>query len=214
MKKVYYILGAALLIITICMILLVFKGVSLRSEPIIKPSPVDAKYENITYGVIRRMFPSFQKTDYVVWGINPSTSSEEETIFELLQNEYAAQFGAKPNTVHWTDPLSSDDVRKCVKPCWITIEKEKASSLKANDSLKSIQAVLGQNYFSITFLEFERDIPVPQVCEMEQRLDFSCILPVAVREVRKYFKQVDTRYFFTRAYNEVDYFLFIEKKKN
>jgi len=214
MKKVYYILGAALLIITVCMILLVFKGVSLRSEPIIKPSPVDAKYENITYGVIRRMFPSFQKTDYVVWGVNPSVSSEEETIFELLQNEHAAQFGAKPNVIQWSKDVPVDEIKKCVKPCWITIEKELASSLKANDALKSIQSILGTNYFSITFLEFERGMPVPQVCETEQRLDFSCILPVAVREVRKYFKQAETRYFFTRAYNEIDYFLFIEKKKN
>lgn len=213
MKKVYYILGAALVIITICMILLVFKGVSLRSEPIIKPSPVDAKYENITYGVIRRMFPSFQKTDYVVWGISPSTSSEEETIFELLQNEHATQFGARPQVLRWTPQTTPEDIKKCLKPCWIEIAKESASSLKANDSLKSIQAVLGTNYFSITFLEFERDMPVPPVCETEQRLDFNCILPVAVREVRKYFKQVDTRYFFTRAYNEIDYFLFIEKKK-
>lgn len=214
MKKVYYILGAALLIITVCMILLVFKGVSLRSEPIIKPSPVDAKYENITFGIIRRMFPSFQKTDYVVWGINSSNSSEEETIFELLQNEHAAQFSFKPQVLHWTPRTSVDDLKKCVKPCWITMEKDKASSLQTNESLKSIQTVLGLNYFSITFLEFERSMPVPTVCETEQRLDFSCILPVAVREVRKYFKQADTRYFFTRAYNEIDYFLFIEKKKN
>ncbi len=214
MKKIYYILGAALLIITVCMILLVFKGVSLRSEPIIKPSPVDAKYENITYGVIRRMFPHFQKTDYVVWGINPSASSEEETIFELLQNEHAAQFGARPNVLRWNQQTTADEIKKCLKPCWIEIEKEKASQLTKNESLKSIQTVLGSNYFSITFLEFERGMPVPQVCEIEQRLDFSCILPVAVREVRKYLKQADTRYFFTRAYNEIDYFLFIEKKKN
>jgi hypothetical protein len=213
MKKVYYILGAALLIITICMILLVFKGVSLRSEPIIKPSPVDAKYENITYGVIRRMFPSFQKTDYVVWGINPSVSSEEETIFELLQNEHLAQFSARPQILRWTKQTSTEEIKKCLKPCWIEIQKESASSLKSNDSLKSIQAVLGSNYFSITFLEFERGMPVPQICETEQRLDFNCILPVAVREVSKYFKKADTRYFFTRAYNEIDYFLFIEKKK-
>lgn len=213
MKKVYYILGAALVIITICMILLVFKGVSLRSEPIIKPSPVDTKYENITYGVIRRMFPSFQKTDYVVWGLNLSASSEEETIFELLQNEHAIQFGVRPNVLRWTPQTTSEDVKKCLKPCWIEIAKEQASRLKSNESLTSIQAALGMNYFSITFLEFERNMPVPTVCETEQRLDFTCILPVAVREVRKYFKQAHTRYFFTRAYNEIDYFLFIEKKK-
>lgn len=213
MKKVYYILGAALVIITICMILLVFKGVSLRSEPIIKPSPVDAKYENITFGVIRRMFPNFQKTDYVVWGISPSASSEEETIFELLQNEHAKQLEQRPHVLHWTEQTTPEEIKKCVKPCWITIEKEKASRLKDNESLKAIQTVLGTNYFSITFLEFDRIMPVPQVCETEQRLDFNCILPVAVREVSKYFKQPETRYFFTRAYNEIDYFLFVENKK-
>lgn len=213
MKKIYAILGAALVIISACMVYLVVNGVSLRSEPIIKPSPVDPKYQNITYGIIHRMFPHFQKSDYVVWGVQPHLSAEEETIFELLQNEYTTQFGTKPYTLPWTDKTTAAELKNCTKPCWITIEKEKANSLQPNEALKSIQATLGENYFSMTFLAFERNQPVPQVCEAEQRLDFLCILPVAVREVRKYFKQSETRYFFTRAYNEIDYFLFIEKSK-
>ena len=195
------------------MIVLVIKGVSLRSEPIIKPSPVDNKYQNITYGIIRRMFPSFQKTDYVIWGIQSGSNTEFETIFELLQNEHVAQLGTKPFVLRWTDQTTIEEIKKCTKPCWIKLETEKANSLKSNETLKSIQSILGLNYFSLTFLEFERDQPVPAVCETEQRLDFSCMTPVAVREVRKYLKQPDIRYFFTRAYNEVDYFLFIETIK-
>ncbi len=213
MKKIYYILGAALFIISVCMIILVIKGVSLRSAPIIKPSPVDNKYQNITYGIIRRMFPSFQKTDYVVWGIKSEADAEVETIFELLQNEHRVQLGTQPNVIHWTEDTTADEIRNCIKPCWITMEREKAHSLKLNDSLKSIQTILGLNYFSLTFLEFKRDQFVPQVCETEQRLDFACMTPLAVREVHKYFKRDDIRYFFTRSYNEIDYFLFIEKMK-
>ena len=212
MKKVYYVIGAALLIITLCMIVLVFRGVSLRSEPIIKPSPIDAKYENITSGILHRMFPSFQKTDYVVFGIKSEVNSEEETIFELLRNEYKIQFGSKPQVLRWTNQTKVEEIQNCKKPCWITIEKVNANSLKLNENLKSIQNILGENYFSITFLEFERNLSVPAVCETEHRLDFNCLLPVAVREVKKYFKRSDLRYFFCRAYNEVDYFVFIEKK--
>lgn len=213
MKKIYYVLGVALIIIAICMIVLVFKGVSLRSEPIIKPSAIDVKYENMTYGIIRRMFPHFQKTDYVVWGMDSGNISETETILELLQNEYAVQFGMRPQIFNWTKKDLNQDIQKCFKPCWIIVDHEAANSLNSSDSLKPIQDILGVNYFSITFLEFDRNTVVPQVCETEKRLDFSCLLPVAVREVRKYFKHPDVRYFFTRAYNEIDYFLFIEKKK-
>lgn len=213
MKKIYLVFGAALVIITLCMVFLAVKGISLRSEPIIKPSVVDAQYQNITYAVIHRLFPEFQKTDYVVWGINPDVQTEEGTLFQLLQKAHQAQMGVKPQWIHWTEQTSVDELKKCVKPCWITMEKEQANSLKKNDSLNKIQSVLGLNYFSVTFLEFDRAVMVPAVCETEQRLDFSCLQSIAVREVRKYFKRNDIRYFFSRAYNEIDYFLFIEKAK-
>jgi hypothetical protein len=213
MKKVYYILGLALLIITICMIALVFKGVSLRSEPIIKPSAVDSEYKNINYGVVHRMFPNFQKSDYVVWGLNSDRASEDQIIFDLLQKEHGVQLGIRPRVLHWTKQTSVEEIKKCTKPCWITIDKYLANSLRPNLVVQSINDVLGSNYFSMTFLEFERNMTVSDFCEKEQRLDFECLLPVAVREVQKYLKKSDIRYFFTRAYNELDYFLFIEKKK-
>lgn len=213
MKKVYYIIGAALLVISACMIYLVIKGVSLRSEPIIKPSPVDAKYENITFGIVHRMFPSFQKADYVVWGLHSDQTSEEQTIFELLRNEHLNQLESEPQVLLWSEQTTADELKSCLKPCWIILDKEKANSLKSNSTLSKIQNILGSNYFSVTFLDFERDTPVPSVCETEKRLDATCFGPVAVREVRKYLKDSDIRYFFTRSYNEIDYFLFIEKVK-
>ena len=210
MKKVYYVLGSALLIISICMIVLVFKGVSLRTEPIIKPSPVDASYKNITSGILHRLFPQFQKADYVVWGINPIKLSEEQTLLSLLQNESQNQSGTQPQVLEWSPQTSDEVIGSCRKPCWIKVDKESASRLKNSEGMVQLH---GKNYFSLTFLTFERDMVVPLVCENEKRLDFSCILSVSVREVRKYFKKTDTRYFFLRAYNEVDYFLFIEKNK-
>ena len=212
MKKVYYVIGTALLIISICMIILVFKGVSLRTEPIIKPSPIDANYKNITSGILNRLFPQFQKADYVVWGFDPLQGSEEETLFNLLQNEHKIQFGTRPQILHWSNQTSAQAIQACRKPCWIAVDKESASHLSNPDDIGPLQKLLGQNYFSITFLVFERNMIVPPACEAEKRLDFSCILFVSVREGRKYFKNIDTRYFFLRAYNKLDYFLFIEKK--
>lgn len=211
MKKVYYILGMALLIISGCMIYLVIKGVSLRSEPIIKPSPVDVQYQNITYGVFHRLFPIFQQTDFVIWGINKDLGSEEGTIFELLLNEHAVQLGERPKILEISDKTSADEIKNCTKPCWIVVDREKASRLSEHEILKSLTTQLGQKYFSITFLEFDRNLIVPVNCEKEQRLDFLCLLPVSVREVRRYFKNIATRYFFMRSYNEIDYFLFLEK---
>jgi hypothetical protein len=217
MKKIYLLFGSALFVISICMIYLLANGVSLRSEPIIKPSPIDAQYQNITSGLLNRMFPEFQKTDYVVWGLSSNSQSEEATLFELLKNEHLAQFGRQPYTVNWTVDTTTEELKKCTKPCWIQIEKTKANSLKLNDSLQFIRSVLGDNYFSITFLEFERNRDdsekVSDLCQTEKRLDFSCFLPISVREVQKYFKEKSVRYFFTRRYNEIDYFLFIEKLK-
>ncbi len=213
MKKVYFILGLALLIISACMIYLVINGVSLRSEPIIKPSAVDSQYKNVTFAVLHRLFPDFQKTDYVVWGIDPLPSSEENTIFELLQNEYAVQFGSKPQLLLWNDKMAKEEAQKCKKPCWIILDKENANSLKQNPILDRIKESLGSNYFSLTFLDFDRNQIVPKICESEKRLDFKCLLPVSVREVQKYFKDIGTRYFFARAYNEIDYFIFLEKSR-
>lgn len=213
MKKVYVILGAAFAIIAGCMLYLVWEGVSLRTEPIIKPSPIDGEYKNISFGVIHRLFPDFQKSDYVVWGMAPYTS-EEAKILELLQDEYLVQLSLKPTLLKMTDKTTAEELKACAKPCWIITDKNLASDLGVNPLLAQIKMALGENYFSVTLLEFELGVKVPPECEAEKRLDYPCILPVSVREVRRRMDEDGPRYFFMRRYNEKDTFLFLQKRKH
>jgi hypothetical protein len=212
MNKVYISLGLAFSIIAACMIYLVIEGVSLRTEPIIKPSPIDDEYKNITFGVVHRMFPDLQGAEYVIWGLMPYTS-EEAKILELLQAEHFVQLGLRPNIILINAKTTDDDIKNCAQPCWIVVDKNQASGLGENPILARIRGLRGEKYFSVTLQEFELDMKVPETCDTEKRLDFDCILPVSVREVRRRMKVDGPRYFFMRRYNEKDNFLFMQKRK-
>lgn len=212
MKKIYFILGLALLVITGCMVIIFSRGVSLRTEPIIKPSPLDTKHENIVYGITHRLFPDFQQADYVIWGIDATVYPEEDEIIHLLQNNYLNKFGKKVSLLKVDTSTTADEIKNCLNPCWYIVARDQAHNLSENNLVSSIKSIKGMNTFSITFLEFERDIPVPEFCENQHRLSFECIMPVSVREARRFLKKLEVRSFFMRRYNTVDYFLFVEKQ--
>lgn len=212
-KKVYIILGTALVIISLCMVYITFKGAGLRTEPIIKPSPIDKDHANITFGVIRRMFPSFQKSDYVIWGADLEKVNEENDIIKLLQTEHFKQLGTYPNPKIVTNETSDEEIKNCTKPCWIIVDKNHASQLNGsqNEILEKVKKQLGPNYFSITIMEFSPEIAVTENCNSEKFISADCVMPISVREAKRYMKDKNTRYFFMRRYNEVDYFLFLQK---
>lgn len=211
-KKVYLILGTALVIISACMIYMTFKGAGLRTEPIIKPSPIDKEHANITFGVIRRMFPSFQQADYVIWGADLQKFNEENDIIKLLQKEHFTQLGTYPNPKIVTNETSDEEIKNCTKPCWIIVDKNHASQLSGAPSeiLEKVREQMGPNYFSITIIEFSPEVTVPEKCNTEKFISADCVMPVSVREAKRYLKDPKTRYFFMRRYNEVDYFLFLQ----
>ena len=210
MKKVYYILGIASVIIMGCMLYLAQKGVVLKTEPLIKPAAIDAQFKSVSFGVIHRLFPNFQTAKYVIWGIGPATA-DESNILGLLQAEHFQKLGKLPTILQIDDSTKMEDLQNCAMPCWLLVEKDKASELPMNPRLSAIRQALGENYISITILEFERDMPVPEICETEKRLEFDCILPTSVREVRRRFKDDAIRYFFMRRYNDKDHFLFLQR---
>lgn len=212
-KKIYLILGTALVIISVCMIIITMRGAGLRTEPIIKPSPIDEAHANIAFGVIRRMFPSFQKADYVVWGADLEKITEENDIIKLLQKEHLAQLGTYPNPKVVTIYTPNEEIKNCTKPCWIIVDKNHANQLdnKQNPILEKVKAELGLNYFSVTIMEFTRDVAVSETCNNEKFITSDCIMPISVREAKRFMKDLKTRYFFMRRYNELDYFLFLQK---
>lgn len=214
MKKIYYLLGSALMVITVCMIYIAVKGVGLRTEPIIKPSPIDHKLQNIVFGVSRRLFPSFKTHDYVLWGIETDLSTEEGKFFELLKAEHMHQEKNNPNVLKIDDQTEDRDIKNCIKPCWMIVKKNQASDLSQDKLHQRIKNILGDQYFTITVDQFNRNINPPSECEIQKRLTLNCILPISVREVRRFLKEESVRYFFMRRYNEVDYFLFLENKAN
>lgn len=211
MKKIYWGFGFAFLVITVCMMIIVSRGVSLRTEPIIKPSPVDQKYENIAYGVSHRLFPELQTADYIVWGLSDPMDNEQVIIVSLLKEKYENRFGKKVTIVNVTALTTPEQIINCISPCWYTVKADQAHALSPDTLAQHIAKIKAKNYFSITFFSFKRDLSVAEVCETQQRLNFECILPVSVREASRFLKKLEARSFFMRRYNTLDYFLFIEE---
>ncbi len=192
------------------MLYLVKVGVSIRTEGFIRPSIVDADFTNVSTAVFSRLFPDFQKSHYIIWGL-PEYTTEDDKVVTDLKTIYEAHFKKKVTIL--LDPLeiTKDEVENCESPCWIFLPQEQAHQLALNKWIETNVWHLKRDYITITWVDFLRHPEVPDYCIEEKHLDYKCLQLVAVREVERKFREENKRYFFMRKYQDSDFFLFVEK---
>lgn len=203
---------AATLIITVCVLFLLFKGIGLRSAPLIQPSVISNGLVNIPHSIVYRLFQEFQNSDFVLWGI-----SEDEKLNSFLiaetKAEYIKLFKKEVTIVSLSSQSSQAGdrtIKSCPKPCWVLMPFKDAHQLSDNNFIKTHQKQFENNYFTLTLIKFNRNNVVSDKCESQKRLDLDCLISLSIREARRRFKLENQKYFFLRKYNLSDYFLFVE----
>ena len=198
MKIVFTLLTLAILISSGVMIFLVKKGAALRPAGVIAPSEFSAKPELIAESIALRLFPDFQKAKNVIWYL--ATKEEPfRNIPETTLRNY--QTNNKPELFD----LRQTQQITCVENCWY-IQTENAPLPEALQ-----QKIKTEPSVEIYVEYFSRAEEVSEACENEKILEFKCIRPVSVREVKKKFKTPEP-YFFMRRYMDSQFYLYIEKK--
>lgn len=213
MKTFFAIFAIFCAIATFVMVKVTRDGVSIRSAPIISPSPQGEARKNIAVAVITRLFPDFQNSSYVVIG-SPSDLSMAPQIINDLKVGYEAQF-KKPVTLLTDDgQLNLEKIAQCAIPCWILTSETQANELSEQNPLPQILNKLESvQHFNLTLIPFSNVPETTEECVAEKRLSLHCIIPLSIHQVRKKFKDPAIEYFFMRKYQDRDYFLFIQNGK-
>lgn len=211
MKTIIAILTVCFTLITALIIYITRAGVSIRTAPIIKPSAVSKDFHNVPLGIFLRLFPEFQQADYVLFGF-PQNSSEARTTLHLLKERYEKEFKIEVKILVGTETKSLALVQNCLKPCWIILPEAEANELSLNAWIQTNIHPTKRSYFTLTWIPFQRQITVSELCKKEKRLDLECLKAVSIKEVERKMKDINARYFFMRKYLDRDYFLFIENK--
>lgn len=188
-------------------------GASIRSAPIIGPSPQGEEYKNVGPAVVTRLFPDFQMSHYVVIG-SPKSLTAGPQIINDIKIAYEKQFQKNVNLIADNEDLSEKALEECSSPCWILTTESQANELVAdNKIIQALNKMKNINHFHLTLIPFS-SVPEPsQECVSELRLSLKCLIPLSIHEVRKKFKDPAVSYFFMRKYQDRDYFLFIQTAK-
>lgn len=208
MKKITLLLAIALVVISGCMIYLLMTGVSLRSAPLIRPSPITHEGRDISYGVVARLAPEFQNADYILWGVLPLTE-ESNKVVNLIKEEYEKVFKKAVHIVADAELATDEQLRSCEAPCWLFLPKSKAHELSPNEFITNKIIPTQKTYFTLSWISFSKVQEVPEHCLHEKRLDLECLTVLAVYEAQRKIKD-GSRYFFMKKYNATDFFLFIQ----
>ncbi|MFS4459233.1 hypothetical protein [Bdellovibrio sp. HCB2-146] len=211
MKKIGFLLGGAFVIITVCMLYLVRKGISLRTAPLIKPTEISTDRHNIAEHLVLRLFPELQSNDIILWGILPE-NAESQALVQMAASDYERMFKTPVHFISNAESATLQDFQNCKKPCWILLAKDKANELTPNEFIdKNIQP-LNRPYITLTLVNFTGAEEVTDACENQHRLHLDCLVPLSVRDAKKKMKDPNKLYFFLRKYNDRDYFLFTQTK--
>lgn len=209
MKTITTILTFGFLIITACIIYIIKSGVSIRTAPIIKPSIISQNFENVPQGLFLRLFPDIQQAHYIIWGVSQNSNEVQKTL-AIMKERYEHELKTPVQFIYNSINLSKEDIEKCKKPCWIYLPEDAANELKPNIWIQQNIRSLGREYFTLTWIPFNRNPEIPDYCLKEKRLDLECLKVISIKEVKQKMPENQKRYFFVRKYMDRDYFLFIE----
>lgn len=189
-------------------------GASLRSAPIIGPSPQGVDYKNVGPAVLTRLFPDFQLSNYVLIG-SPTNLTIGPQIINDIKMGYEKQFHTKVSLLSDHDNLSADEIRQCQTPCWILTSETQANEMSENNKIpQMLRKIENANHFHLTLIPFSRVQEPSEECVAELRLSLKCLISLSIHQVRKKFKDPAISYFFMRKYQDRDYFLFIQADLN
>lgn len=199
MKTVFLILSLAILMSSGVMFFLVKKGAALRPAGVIAPAEIAAKPELVAESIALRLFPEFQKVKNVIWHFDIQDKPFSE-IAEMTLQKY--QTIPKPELID----LRKNPEAKCETNCWYIQSLNQPINSYVVDKIENAPSL------EIYVQSFERDEEVTVFCENEKILEFKCIRPISIRQVKKKFKK-SRPYFFMRRYMDSQFYLFIEKAK-
>ncbi|NUN06520.1 MAG: hypothetical protein HUU57_12245 [Bdellovibrio sp.] len=210
MKVFFIVFGVFCAIATFVMIKVTHDGVSIRSAPIISPSPQGDAGKNISVAVVTRLFPDFQNASYVTIG-SPTDMDLGVQVINDLKSTYEGQFKKNVTLLKDDGQLSLEKIAQCAIPCWILTSETQAHELSNQNPIPQILNTLqGIEHFSLTLIPFSNVPETTEECVAEKRLSLHCIIPLSIHQVRKKFKDPAVAYFFMRKYQDRDYFLFIQ----
>lgn len=212
MKIIGTILTIGFIVITTCIVYILKTGISVRTEPIIKPSIISPNFENVPQGLFLRLFPDIQQAHYVLWGVSQNSPEVQKT-FAIMKKHYEKEFKIPVHFIYDGSASNAEEIEKCPKPCWIYLPENAAHALKPNSWIQKNIKPLGREYFTLTWVSFSRDTMAPDYCLKEKKLDFECLKSVSIQEVERKMTDPKKRYFFARKYMDRDYFLFVENNK-
>lgn len=212
MKIFFTLFGLFCVMASVIMIKLTRDGVSIRSAPIISPSPQGAEYKNVAVSVVNRLFPDFQTAKYVLIGF-PADLKAANQIVNDLKLDYEKNFRQIVTMLSDDGKLSAEQLTNCQRPCWILTSETRANELAPeNDIPPKLTQITQNKHFHVTLIPFQNIPENSEACIAEKRLSLACLIPLSIHEVRKKFKDPNEMYFFMRKYQDRDYFLFIQTK--
>lgn len=203
MKKVVVLLAAAIIAITVCLLFIINRGVSLRLAPVIGPTLLNVGTKEMARSIVVRLTPEFQTSDYIILGADRANILHQSLI-EMMREEFKRDFGRDASLV-----FEVSQIRSCAIPCWIIVNPITANELSPNPLIDQYIKPAGRNYFTLSMLPFDRKVVVPDHCNSEQRVPFDCVVPLTVRETLRKMKS-EQPHFIVRKYNDRDFFLLIE----
>lgn len=205
MKKILILLAIAFAIISVCMIMLTTKGVSLRAATLISPSTVQDFPKHVAEVVVHPLFPAFKSNDILLVGVSAGSR------MEALLPEIRAAAEVRLKTAFHV-PVDPGRLEECPRPCWVVVKPEEAQQLVPNDYIDKVVRPLGRRFFTLNLIEFDSFDPTRlEFCEAEKRLDLECLVTLSIKAAHRKMKDPAQRYFFMRKYNHSDYFLFVQK---
>lgn len=209
MKTLIALLSLGFLIIIACLVYLLNSGVSIRTAPIIKPSVISQDFVNVPHGVFLRLFPDIQQSHYILWGVSQN-SAEVQKMLSVIKERAEKELGVPVQFIYDGLRATPEEVKNCARPCWILFAQDQVHELHRNEWIENTLRPLNRPYFTLSWVDYQRDVMVPELCVREKRLDLECLKMVSIKEVRRKMKEPQSRYFFMRKYLDRDYFLFVE----
>lgn len=197
MKIVISLLAAAVLISSGVMLYLVKQGAALRPAGVIAPTEIGSKPDLIGKSIAVRLFPEFQTAKSVIWYLDVQDEPYAQIPESALLNY---QSNLKPELLD----LRKVHAAPCADSCWYI------QSLHNPLPEALLQKIKTKPSVEIYIQYFARGEEVPELCESEKVLEFKCVRPISVREIRKKMK-TPAPYFFMRRYLDSQFYLFIEK---
>lgn len=213
MKTFFILLGISCVLASAVLIKLTREGISIRSAPIIAPSPQGLEYRNVAKSLVNRLFPDFQTSNYLVIG-RPASLEMGTSIINDLKVKFEEQFQKTVTVLTDDGSLSANTIAKCPQPCWILTSETEANELSESKKIPQIlNTMQNTNHFHVTLVPFS-NVPDPSPeCIAEKRLSVQCLVALSIHEVRKKFKDPSVLYFFVRKYQDRDYFLFLQTER-